>query len=168
MGRVAGPGFAADGVGRTLVSGDVDNDGDLDLLVTNNGAAPQLLRNNNSQGNALVVRLVGVRSNRDGMGARVTVTAGGRTQVREVKSGSSYLGQNDIRAHFGLGDAARVDRLQVRWPGRHDQKPSRPPRNHPHDRGGAAVTGLGRLSPRAPARLICVREPVYWSGRGAD
>ena len=116
VGRGAGPGFGSDGVGRTLVSGDVDNDGDLDLLVTNNGAEPQLLRNNNGQGNALVVRLVGVRSNRDGMGARVTVTAGGRTQVREVKSGSSYLGQNDIRAHFGLGDAGRVDRLQVRWP----------------------------------------------------
>ncbi len=116
VGRGAGPGFASDGVGRTLVSGDVDNDGDLDLLVTNNGAAPQLLRNNNSRGNALVVRLAGVRSNRDALGARVTVTAGGRTQVREVKSGSSYLGQNDLRAHFGLGDAGRVDRVQVRWP----------------------------------------------------
>ncbi|HEY6507411.1 MAG TPA: CRTAC1 family protein [Vicinamibacterales bacterium] len=116
VGRSAGPGFASDGVGRTLVSGDVDNDGDLDLLVTNNGAAPQLLRNGNRGGNALVVRLVGVRSNRDGIGARVAVTAAGRTQVREVKSGSSYLGQNDLRAHFGLGDAARVDRVLVRWP----------------------------------------------------
>lgn len=114
--RSAGPGFASDGVGRTLVSGDVDNDGDLDLLVTNNGAAPQLLRNDNRGGNALVVRLVGVRSNRDGIGARVAVTAAGRTQVREIKSGSSYLGQNDLRAHVGLGDAARVDRVMVRWP----------------------------------------------------
>ena len=59
---------------------------------------------------------VGTRSNRDGIGARLALTAAGRTQVREVKAGSSYLGQNDIRVHFGLGTATRVDRLEVRWP----------------------------------------------------
>lgn len=130
LGRGAGPGFASAGVGRSLVSGDVDNDGDRDLLVTNNGGAPQLLRNGNSRGNALVVRLVGVRSNRDAIGARVTVTAGGRTQVREVKSGSSYLGQNDLRAHFGLGDLARVDRVQIRWPAGTTETIEAPSVNH--------------------------------------
>ena len=65
---------------------------------------------------ALVVRVVGVRSNRNGIGARVTITAQGRTQMREVKSGSSYLGQNDLRIHFGVGEATRVERLDVRWP----------------------------------------------------
>jgi len=116
IGRQAGPGFAADGVGRTAITGDVDNDGDVDLLVTNNGAAPELLRNGNAGGNAIQLRLVGVASNRDALGARVSVTAGGRTQVREVKSGSSYLGQGDLRVHVGLGGAATVDRVDIKWP----------------------------------------------------
>jgi hypothetical protein len=118
QGRQAGPGFARDGVGRTLLAGDVDNDGDQDLLVTNNGGALELLRNTGgNQGNALMVRTVGSRGNRDGIGARIVVTAAGTRQIREVKSGSSYLGQNDLRAHVGLGDRARVDRLDIRWPG---------------------------------------------------
>ena len=115
--RQAGPGFATPAVGRTLIAGDIDNDGDVDLVVTNNGGALEVLRNNASPGrHALAVRVAGVRSNRDGMGARVTITAQGRTQMREVKSASSYLGQNDLRVHFGLGDATRVERIDVRWP----------------------------------------------------
>jgi hypothetical protein len=99
----------------------VDNDGDVDLLVTNNGGAPELLRNGTGGGNAMVLRLIGVASNRDALGARVSVTAVGRTQVREVKSGSSYLGQNDLRVHVGLGAAASVERVEIRlarWPAR--------------------------------------------------
>jgi hypothetical protein len=116
--RQAGSGFAKDGVGRTLVAGDIDNDGDVDLVVTNNGGAAEVLRNSGGNArNAIEIRAVGTRSNRDGIGARVTVSAGGRTQVREVKSGSSYLGQNDLRAHVGLGMAMRVDRIDVRWLG---------------------------------------------------
>jgi hypothetical protein len=116
--RQSGAGFSRDGVGRTLVGGDVDNDGDIDLVVTNNGGAPEVLRNNGGNArNSILIRVVGSSSNRDGLGARVIVSAGGRTQVREVKSGSSYLGQNDLRAHFGLGEGARVDRISVRWPG---------------------------------------------------
>ena len=144
----AGPGFASNGVGRTLVSADVDNDGDLDLLVTSNGGVPELLRNGNTRGNALVVRLAGVRSNREGIGARVLATAGGRTQVREVKSGSSYLGQNDLRAHFGLGEVARVDRVQVRWPAGTTDTVEAPPLNH----GITIVEGRGMTAsaPFAP------------------
>jgi hypothetical protein len=115
--RQAGPGFAASGVGRTLIAGDTDNDGDVDLVVTNNGGPLEMLRNNSSRGpHALAVAVVGTRSNGNSLGARVTITAQGRTQMREVKSGSSYLGQNDLRLHFGLGDAARVERIDVRWP----------------------------------------------------
>jgi hypothetical protein len=117
IGSAAGPGFARSGVGRTLIAGDVDNDGDVDLLVTNNGRAPELLRNGTRGGNAIVLRLVGVAGNRDALGARVSVTAGGRTQVREVKSGSSYLGQSDLRVHVGLGTSASVDHVEIRWPG---------------------------------------------------
>jgi hypothetical protein len=115
--RQSGPGFAAQTVGRTLLAGDIDNDGDVDLVVTNNGGPVEVLRNNaGRERHALVVRVAGVRSNRNGIGARITLTAQGRAQMREVKSGSSYLGQNDLRVHFGLGDATRVERIDVRWP----------------------------------------------------
>jgi hypothetical protein len=122
---LSGPGFAGEKVGRTVVSGDVDNDGDLDLLVTSNGQRVELLLNDGgNRRNALLLRLVGTASpstslrasNRDAIGARILLTAGGRTQVREVTSGSSYLGQNDPRVHVGLGDTTIVDRVEIRWP----------------------------------------------------
>jgi enediyne biosynthesis protein E4 len=117
VGRQSGPGFASEKVGRTLVAGDIDNDGDLDLLVTNNGGNAELLRNEGGTGNnAVLIQLVGTKSNRSAVGARVRLTAGGTTQVREVKAGSSYLGQNDLRVHAGLGKSAKIDRLDVRWP----------------------------------------------------
>jgi hypothetical protein len=115
--QLAGSGFALEKVGRGLVAGDIDNDGDLDLLVTNNGQSADLLRNDGGTGaNALLVRTVGKQSNRDGIGARVRATTGNQSQIREVRAGSSYLGQNDPRQHFGLGAHTRVDRLEVRWP----------------------------------------------------
>jgi hypothetical protein len=84
--------------------------------VTNNGQSADLLRNDGNGGHALVVRLIGTQSNRDGIGARLRATTGTRTQIREVKAGSSYLGQNDLRQHFGLGTNERADRLEVKWP----------------------------------------------------
>jgi hypothetical protein len=113
----AGPGFAIELVSRTLAAGDIDNDGDVDLLVTNNGAAPNLLLNDGGNAaNALILRLVGEESNRSAIGARLVLTVGRARFVREVQSGSSYLGQNDLRVHVGLGLAARADRLEIRWP----------------------------------------------------
>jgi enediyne biosynthesis protein E4 len=91
-----------------VVAGDIDNDGDLDLLVSNNGQSADLLRNDTpGLGNALRVRLRGRQSNRDGIGAVVVAVVGTRRLVREVPAGSSYLGQNDLRVHFGLAARRR-------------------------------------------------------------
>jgi len=117
MATAAGPGFAAERVGRALAAGDVDNDGDLDLLAVNNNGPADLLRNGGAAGaNAVIVRLVGTASNRSAIGARVRATVGTATQVREVKAGSSYLAQHDLRVHIGLGAAKQIDRLEIRWP----------------------------------------------------
>jgi hypothetical protein len=118
IGGQAGPGFADERIGRTLATGDIDNDGDLDLLVTNNGADAQVLRNELGPGtNAITLMLTGVKSNRSATGARIRVSAGTRLFVREVKAGSSYQGQNDLRQHVGLGTAARAERIEITWPG---------------------------------------------------
>jgi hypothetical protein len=117
IGRSAGPGFALQKVGRGLATADIDNDGDLDLLVTNNGQTADLLRNEGaSRVNALLVRLVGTGMNREAIGARVRVTTGSVTQRRDVLAGSSYLSQNDLRLHFGLGASTAADVIDVRWP----------------------------------------------------
>jgi hypothetical protein len=113
----SGGGFAVERVGRALAAGDLDNDGDLDLLAVNNNGPADVLRNGGAAGrNAVLVRLVGTRSNRSAIGARVRATVGATTQVREVKAGSSYLAQHDLRLHLGLGGATLIDRLEIRWP----------------------------------------------------
>ncbi|HKE87933.1 MAG TPA: CRTAC1 family protein [Vicinamibacterales bacterium] len=131
VGRSAGPGFALEKVSRGLASADIDNDGDLDLLVTNNGQTGDLLRNDGGNREySLLVRVIGVKSNRDGIGTRLRLTAAGRTQVREVKTGSSYLSQSDPRVHFGLGSVARVERLELRWPSGRTEIVQDVPANH--------------------------------------
>lgn len=113
-----GGGFALVKVSRALAAGDLDNDGDLDLLVSNNGDAPDLLRNDGGNGNrSLQVRLIGAGSNRGGVGARLTLHVGGRARVRDARAGSSYLAQNDPRVHFGTGASERAERLEIAWPG---------------------------------------------------
>jgi enediyne biosynthesis protein E4 len=129
--KQAGPGFAIEGVGRALAAGDVDNDGDLDLLVTNNGDRPNLLLNDGGNAsNSVLVQVIGTTSNRNGIGTRLTLTAGGRRQLREVQSGSSYLAQNDLRVHFGLGRAAGAERLELRWPDGSNEAVENLPANH--------------------------------------
>src|SRR5206468_4603573 len=111
VGRTSGPAFAAERVSRGLAVADIDNDGDLDMLVSNNGQDAELLRNDGgNRGSALVVRLHGGGANTGAIGARIRVTTGSRTQTRDVRAGSSYMSQNDLRAHFGLAAAARVER----------------------------------------------------------
>ena len=103
--------------GRGAAFADFDNDGDVDVLVNNVHDTPDLYRLDvHEKRNWLTVRLVGTKSNRSAIGARVRATAGGVTQVQEVRGGGSYYSQNDRRLHFGLGSAARIDALDVRWP----------------------------------------------------
>lgn len=117
-GPIAGPGFALKKASRSLSAGDIDNDGDLDLLIGNVSQTADLLRNDGSNtGRSLLIRTVGSKSNRDGIGAVLRLTVGGKVLVRDVKAGSSYLSQNDLRVHFGMGFAARAERLEIRWPG---------------------------------------------------
>jgi hypothetical protein len=117
VGPASGPGFALKKPSRSLSAADIDNDGDLDLLIGNVGETPDLLRNDGgNKNNSLLIRTVGSKSNRDGIGARLRLTAGRKVLLREVKAGSSYLSQNDMRIHFGMGNAARAEKLEIRWP----------------------------------------------------
>ncbi|MFN7993553.1 MAG: CRTAC1 family protein [Bryobacteraceae bacterium] len=114
---VAGPGFDLMRSGRGVAFGDLDNDGRVDILVNNQNDPPTLLRNGTeNSGHWISIRTVGTKSNRDGIGARITVAVGGRRQIQDVRSGGSYLSQNDLRVHFGIGPAAQVDWIEVSWP----------------------------------------------------
>ncbi len=96
---------------------DFDNDGSVDVLVANNGDPPTLLHNDGGSGNHFVnFKLVGTKSNRDAVGARIRVVAGGISQIREIAGGGSYLSQSELRANFGLGAAARAELVEISWP----------------------------------------------------
>jgi hypothetical protein len=110
-------------VGRGVAFGDYDNDGDPDILIVNNDGPAILLRNDNPhQRHWLGVRCIGQRANRSGLGVRLTVVAGVRSQSRETRSAASYLSANDPRVLFGLGGARKVERLIARWPGGRKQE----------------------------------------------
>ena len=102
---------------RGAAFGDIDNDGDVDVVIMNMNEPPSLLRNEYAGGNGWIqVALEGRTSNRSGLGATVIVTAGGIRQARAVLSQSSYYSHDDLRVHFGLGSRSRVDEIEVRWP----------------------------------------------------
>ena len=112
-----GDGFSQAKVGRGLAYGDFDRDGDLDLLMTSNHGPAYFYRNDQLAGNQSIrIRLVGTKSNRDGIGAMVRIFYGGLTQSRLVKGGSSYLSQSELPVTFGLGKRDRVDRVVIEWP----------------------------------------------------
>jgi len=112
-----GGGFAQPKVGRGLAYGDFDRDGDLDLLITTNNGPAYLYRNDQLGGNKSIrIRLVGTKSNRDAIGARVRIFYGETSQSRLVKGGSSYLSQSELPLTFGLGKRDKIDRLVIDWP----------------------------------------------------
>jgi len=112
-----GPGITAVSSSRGLAIGDLWNDGRMSAVISNMNAPAMLLVNDLRNGNHWIAfRTVGTKSNRDGIGAKITMRAGARTFVDEVRSGSSYDSNSDTRVHFGLGTAAKIDSVQVRWP----------------------------------------------------
>jgi hypothetical protein len=115
--ETAGPAITTAMSSRGLAIGDLWNDGHQSAVISNMNAPPSLLVNQARSSNHWVeFRTIGTKSNRDGIGARITVKAGSRNFVDEVRSGSSYISNNDMRVHFGLGAATKIEWVQVRWP----------------------------------------------------
>jgi hypothetical protein len=117
----AGPYFGTKHVGRGAAFGDLDNDGQVDIVVSYKDERPTVLHNESrahaAQPNAWTqLRMIGTRSNRDGIGVRVEIEAGEKRWTREIRGGRSYLSAHDLRLTIGLGDAPRIDRLIVHWP----------------------------------------------------
>jgi hypothetical protein len=144
----AGPVFQKAFAARGLAVGDFNNDGRVDVLIGNNGAAPVLLRNNAGAGNHWVgVKLQGTGCNRDAVGATITWSANGRQRSRFKSSGGSYLSSHDVREVLGVGSATKVDSLEIKWP----QPSGRVERftDVPIDRYVTIVEGKGRIEPTA-------------------
>jgi len=117
VGAQLGAPFSEKRTGRGAAFGDIDNDGDVDAVINNLDGPPQVLRNDGGHANnSVLIKLIGGKSNRDGVGARVKVVSGDLTQIGEVHSGDSYLSQNDLRLHFGLEQRTKIDLIEVRWP----------------------------------------------------
>ena len=139
----AGPPFVRLHLGRGLAAGDLDNDGRVDALVVVQNEPLVFLHNQTRPGHFVTLALEGTASNRDGVGARVVVVAGSERRVAQRIGGGSYLSAGDPRLHFGLGDARRIESLEVHWPsGRVDRY-----RDLPADSGYLVREGEAKVEP---------------------
>ncbi len=115
--HLCGDDFQDKFVSRGSACGDYDDDGDLDLLIVNINNRPRLLKNEGgNKNNWLKIAVTGTKSNRDAIGTRIRLTAGSKTQTRDIISSSGYLSQSDYRAHFGLGQNTQIEKIVIRWP----------------------------------------------------
>ncbi len=115
--KAAGGAITELSTGRGCAFGDFNNDGSIDVVINNQNAAPSLLKITSQNGNHwITLKLVGTRSNRSAIGARVKCIAGSLSQIDEVRSGGSYMSQSDLRLHFGLGDKKIIDLIEIQWP----------------------------------------------------
>jgi hypothetical protein len=147
-----GPDFLRPVAGRGLATADFDNDGDIDIAVSTRGDYPELLRNDGGNANHwLEVLLMGTKSNRDGIGARLKLTSEGFAQVKQAEGGTSYMSANDPRIHFGLGKRAKIESLVITWPSGQVDKLA----NLPIDTSIAVKEGTGIVPhpfPKVPSR----------------
>jgi enediyne biosynthesis protein E4 len=129
---LAGPAVLERHAARGAAFGDMDNDGSIEVLINNQNEPPSLFKQQRGpRGNWIILKLEGIQSNRSAIGAHVTVRAGGRIQTDEVRSGGSYLSQNDLRLHFGVGGTAQAE-VEIRWPSGTRQRVLRLPVNRVH------------------------------------
>jgi hypothetical protein len=113
----AGPALTEHRVSRGVAVGDLFNDGNMDVVIEDLDGEPMILRNHGIPGRHWVsFELDGTKSNRLALNAKVKIIAGGMTQTAEIHSGGSYLSQSDLRVHFGLGAATKIDKVEIRWP----------------------------------------------------
>jgi hypothetical protein len=142
-----GPDFMRPIVGRGVATADYDNDGDIDIVTNNRGDFPSLLRNDGGNANhSLTVLLIGTKSNRDGIGASLKLTAEGVSQYEQAKGGMGYMSASDPRIHFGLGKRTKIQSLQIAWPSGQVDKLT----NLPVDKIIAVKEGVGIVTKNFP------------------
>ncbi|HKN31986.1 MAG TPA: CRTAC1 family protein [Terriglobales bacterium] len=151
-----GTAFAAPKVARAAAYADIDNNGALDLLVTTNGGRAYLFHNEGNANHSLRIKLVGTKSNRDGIGAVVRVASGGDKQWQMLKSGSSYLSQSELVLTFGLGEKTKADSVEIQWPSGQVDKLS----NISGDQTVTIEEGRRVISSRAYAKRKAVPKPT--------
>ncbi len=154
--KLAGPAIQENRVLRGLAAGDLFNDGNIDLVVEDLDGSPMILRNHGLPGNHWInFELQGTKSNRLALNAKVRIVAGKLVQTDEVRSGGSYLSQHDLRIHFGLGTATKIDHVEIRWPsGAVDKIPGNelPVDHFYYVLEGKGLVSADQVRPKPPAR----------------